>query len=104
MSLESELGLRNNEKVMEMPKIEFGQERGAQLFSLLLKAKDFSWGETETKLSKYTVDYVKKNPINNILLKTIEDFETEGVDEETMYNMALTYENSQRKEKYGVST
>ena len=77
-------------EVMRTPEIVIQEERGAQLFSLLLKAENPEWGETETPLAKETVDYFRDNPLNLEIIKTIKDFHARGVDEETLYNLALT--------------
>lgn len=50
-------------EVLKTPEIVIQEEKGAQLFSLLLKAENPKWGETETPLAKETVEYFKNNPI-----------------------------------------
>jgi len=86
-------------EVMKMPEIVVQEEKGAQLFSLLLKAENPKWGETETPLAKETADYFRDNPLIPEIIKTIKDFYTHGVDEETLYNIALTYQHPERAEK-----
>lgn len=86
-------------EVMKTPEIVIQEERGAQLFSLLLKAENPEWGETETPLAKETADYFRGSPLDHEILKTIKDFYAEGVDEETLYNLALTYRHPERAEK-----
>ena len=86
-------------EVMKMPEIVVREERGAQLFSLLLKAENPEWGETETPLAKETAEHFRDNPIDPEILKTIKDLHREGADEETLYNLALTYQNQERAEK-----
>jgi len=86
-------------EVMKTPEIVVQEERGAQLFSLLLKAENPGWGETETPLAKETTEYFKDNPIDPEILETIKGFYEEGVDEETLYNIALTYQHPERAEK-----
>lgn len=88
-----------NPEVLKTPEIVIQEERGAQLFSILLKAENQEWGETETSLAKETVNYFKNKPINPEILKTIRNFYKEGVDEETLYNLALTYQHPERAEK-----
>ncbi|MBI4599059.1 hypothetical protein HY734_02580 [Candidatus Uhrbacteria bacterium] len=83
-------------EVMKTPDIVIQEERGAQLFSLLLKAQNPEWGETETPLARETADYFRSHPVEPSLLKTIGDFYQEGVDEETLYNLALTYQHPER--------
>tara|TARA_Y100000310_G_scaffold318980_1_gene373682 strand:+ start:60 stop:1205 length:1146 start_codon:yes stop_codon:yes gene_type:complete len=89
----------NSFEVMKTPEIVVQEERGAQLFSLLLKAENSEWGETETLLAKETTEYFRDNPIDPEILKTIKNFYEEGVDEETLYNLALTYQHPERAEK-----
>lgn len=86
-------------EVMETPEIVVQEERGTQLFSLLLKSDNPEWGETETPLTKETAEYFRNNPVDPETLKTIKDFNEEGVDEETLYNLALTYQHPERAEK-----
>jgi hypothetical protein len=86
-------------EVMKTPEIVIQEERGAQLFSLLLKAENPEWGETETPLAKETTEYFRDNPIDPEILKTIKDFYAQGVDEETLYYIALTYQHPERAEK-----
>ena len=88
-----------NFEVMKTPEIVIQEEKGIQLFSLLLKAENPEWGETETPLAKETVDYFRDNPLNPEIIKTIKDFHAQGVDEETFYNLALTYRHPERAEK-----
>ncbi len=88
-----------NFEVMKTPEIVIQEEKGIQLFSLLLKAENLEWGETETPLAKETVDYFRDNPLNPEIIKTIKDFHAQGVDEETFYNLALTYRHPERAEK-----
>lgn len=86
-------------EIMKTPEIVVQEEKGAQLFSLLLKAENPEWGETETPLAKETTEYFRNNPIDPEILKTIKDFYSKGVDEETLYNIALTYQHPERAEK-----
>ena len=64
----------NSFEVMKTPEIVVQEERGAQLFSLLLKAENSEWGETETLLAKETTEYFRDNPIDPEILKTIKNF------------------------------
>ena|GEM_PF-590901 len=86
-------------EVMKIPEIVVQEERGTQLLSLLLKAENPEWGETETPLAQETTEYFRDNPIDSEILKTIKEFYEEGVDEETLYNLALTYQHPERAEK-----
>ncbi len=86
-------------EIMKTPEIVVQEERGVQLCSLLLKAENFEWGEKEAPLAKETVEYFKNDPIDPIILKNIKNFYKEGVDEETLYNFALSYQHPERAEK-----
>ena len=84
---------------MPIPKIVVQEERGAQLFSVLLKAENPRWGETETPLAEETAAYFEQNPLPSEIAETIAKLHSEGVDEETLYNLALTYQHPERAEK-----
>jgi hypothetical protein len=86
-------------EVMQTPEIVIQEEKGTQLLSLLLKAENPEWGETENPLAKETMHYFRDNPLNPEIIKTIKDFHTQGVDEETLYNLALTYQHPERTKK-----
>ena len=86
-------------EVMGIPEIVIQEEKGAQLFSLLLTAENPEWGETEAPLVKETANYFCNNPLNPEIIKTIKDFYIQGIDEETLYNLALTYQHPERVEK-----
>jgi hypothetical protein len=86
-------------EVMPLPEIVIQEERGAQLFSLLLKAGNKEWGETETPLAKETTEYFEKNPLDQDILEIIKELKNQGVDEESFYNLALTYQHPERSEK-----
>lgn len=86
-------------EVMKTPEIVVQEEMGAQLFSLLLKAENPEWGETETTLAKETADYFRDNPLSPEIIGTIKDFYAQGVDEENLYNIALTYQHPERTKK-----
>ncbi len=83
-------------EVLTTPEIIVQEEKGAQLLSLLLKAENLEWGETETPLAQATTEYFKDNQVDSEILNTIKNFYKEGVDEETLYNLALTYECPER--------
>jgi len=93
----------NNKKesfeILPVPEIVIQEERGAQLFSLLLKAENEKWGETETELAKEATDYFRKNSLSLNILEMIRGFHDQGVDEETLYNLALTYQHPEKSEK-----
>lgn len=61
-------------EVMQTPEIVVQKEKGAQLFSVLLKAQNPEWGETKTPLAKETVKYFKENPLNSEILEVVNEF------------------------------
>ncbi len=83
-------------ELMKLPEIVVEKERGAQLFSLLLNAENAKWGETETPLAQEIAEYFEKHPISQKILDEINNFHEQGVDEETLYNLALTYQRPER--------
>jgi len=83
-------------EIMKTPEIVVQGEKGVQLFSLILKAEDPSKGETETPLAKETSEYFKDNPLDPEILKTIKEIREQGVDKESAYNAALTYQHPER--------
>lgn len=86
----------NTFEILKTPEIAVQEEKGTQLFSILLKAENPKWGETETPLAKETSEYFKDNPLSTDILKTIRELQEQGVDEETLYNAALTYQHPER--------
>jgi len=86
-------------EVMPVPNISVRSEKGALLFSLLLKAENPQWGETQTPLAQETADYFQKNPIPQNLSEAIRKLHQLDIDEETLYNLALTYQKPERAKK-----
>jgi len=85
-------------EIMKTPEIVTQIERGAQLFSVLLKAENPKWGETETPIAKEATEYFKENPLASVVHKGIHELHGEGVDEESLYNLALAYDHPERLE------
>ena len=83
-------------EIMKTPEIVVRDERGAQLFSLILKAEDPNWGDTKNPLAKETVAYFKDNPLTPEIKSGIQELRENGVDEESLYNFALAYKNPER--------
>lgn len=91
--------LEKKPEIMPNPTISIKPERGALLFSLLLKAENPQWGETKTPLAQETTDYFQKNPINESVLTVIKKLQQLDIDEETLYNLALTYQKPERAKR-----
>ena len=85
-------------EVMKIPEIVVQEERGTQLLSLLLKAEKPEWGENKTPLAQEAAEYFRENSIDPDLLETIKGLHEESIDEETLYNLALTYQHPERAE------
>lgn len=90
---------KTSAEVMGMPEVVIREERGMQLLSLLLKAADSAWEETNTPLAKDVMQYFARNPLSVDISGTISHLHNEGVDEETLYHMALTYGHPERAEE-----
>jgi hypothetical protein len=90
----------NNIEVMKVPEISIQEEPGVLLFSLILKAKDPNYGESENKsqIVKETNEYFDKNPLDQTTIQILKEMEEDGIDEETLYNLSLTYEHDERVE------
>lgn len=84
--------------VMKAPEIMIQEERGCQLLSLLFKATNVKWGETETPLAKETANYFYNHPLGPEISSSIKNIYAQGVDEEAFYNLALTYQRKDRVE------
>ncbi len=82
---------------MDLPEIVVEEEKGLQLLSVLFKAGDSEWGEKEHPLAKDVVNYFKNNPSSAI--DAIKELRQENIDEETLYNLALTYDHPEREKE-----
>ncbi len=83
-------------EVMKTPEIVTQAEQGAQLFSVLLKAENPNWGETETPIAKEVTEYFKENPLTSEIREGIQKLHEEDADEESLYNLALAYNHPER--------
>lgn len=83
-------------EIMKTPEVVTQVERGSQLFSVLLKAENPKWGETETSIAKEVEEYFKENPLTSVVHEGIHELHEEGVDEESLYNLALAYDHPER--------
>ncbi|MEI6296631.1 MAG: hypothetical protein WCO84_03225 [bacterium] len=89
---------QKNIEVMKIPEIVFEEDCGAQIFSLIRKAREPEWGETKTEIARETVEYFKENPLGKELKDYLNYLKENGFDEETLYNMALIYKHAERQE------
>lgn len=86
------------EKIMEVPKIVVQPEKGAYLLSATLKGCNPEWGNRNHELAKLTERHFEEHPLNPEIKNTIDTLKKEGVDEETLYNLSLTYQHPERTE------
>lgn len=88
-------------EVLRTPEISVCEERGAQLLSCILKAKNPKWGKSAGPFAEEAESYFQKNPLSpeiSEFLDEIRALEEGGVDEETLYTIALTYGRPERNE------
>lgn len=89
-------------EVMKLPEFDVREEKGATLLSILLKGRDSDWGGNDHQLSSEVEIFFEQNPLNEKSIKFLEEIralEDGGVDEEVLYNIALTYEHPEREEE-----
>ena len=84
---------------MQMPKIVIEPEKGINLMSFMLKGYSPEWGDNDHYLSKATNKYFENNPLSDGIRKSLDDLKAlqkDGLDQEALFNMALTYEHPER--------
>jgi hypothetical protein len=86
----------NKEEIMETPEIIIQPEKGSYLMSLAIKGYDLGWGNNDSELTKLTERHFRKHPLDEVVKEKMDKLKSEGVDEETMYNLAITYQNPER--------
>ena len=89
-----------------MPEIGVREEPGAQLLSVMLKAYNPSWGNTDGPISQAIARYFSSKPLNQNIydflnrVGVFKDEEGEDtVDEESLYILALCYKHPERLEE-----
>lgn len=91
-----------NEKLMSNPEIVIEPEKGIHLMSLMLKGYDPEWGNKDHELAKLTNEYFKKNPLSKEIKKSLDELKAlagideEGIDQETLFNISLSYDYPER--------
>ena len=81
---------------MNVPEIVVQPEKGTHLLSIILKGHNPEWGNCDSELAKLTEQHFSEHPLNTDIKNTIEKLTKEGVDEESLYNLSLTYQNPER--------
>lgn len=87
-------------EIMKMPEIVVNEERDAEILSLILKAKNFEWGNTESQIAEETKEYFEQHPLPQKIsefLEKIRALQDGGVDEEALYILALTHRHPERE-------
>lgn len=90
----------NRFDVLNSPEIEIKYEKGEMLLSLLLRGYKRDFGVREHELSIAVDRFFKENPLEEETVEFLKEnkvLEDDGTDSETLFNMALTYENEDRK-------
>lgn len=99
--LEKKIEQQAKPEVLKTPEILLQEENGAQLLSLLLKANNTEWGSCDGSISGEVKNYFEEHPLNpsiSSFLDEIGALQENGVDEEVLYILALTYGRPERKE------
>ncbi len=93
-----EKGVEEEKRVetMNVPEIVVQPEKGTHLLSIILKGHNPEWGNCDSELAKLTEQHFSEHPLNTDIKNTIEKLTKEGVDEESLYNLSLTYQNPER--------
>lgn len=89
-------------EIMQTPEISVQEERGAQLLSFILKAKNPEWGNVDNLLAVEAIRFFSENPLDSEIsgfLDEVRALQRGGTDEEALYILALTYEHPERSTK-----
>lgn len=89
-------------EVMKTPEISVNEEPGAQLLSFILKGANPEWGENKSQFARETNAYFQENPLDQEIsdfLDEIKALQDGGVDEESLYLLASTYQKIERSEE-----
>lgn len=81
-----------------LPSIRLKEEPGTLLLSILFKSLNPRWGNTDSHLSRMVLDYFKFIVLRPEYTSTIQDFYQHNLSEETLYQLALTYNHHERND------
>src|SRR3989344_7620335 len=90
------------DKLMSTPEIVIEPEKGINLMSFMLKGYNPEWGDNDHELSKATNEYFENNPLSDEIRKSLDDLRAlkkDGVDQEILFNIALSYGHPERAEE-----
>lgn len=94
--IEKEMEEEKTVETMNVPEIVVQPEKGTYLLSIILKGNNPEWGNRDSELAKLTEQHFSEHPLNIDIKNAIEKLTKEGVDEESLYNLSLTYQNPER--------
>ncbi|MBL7021866.1 hypothetical protein ISR92_00860 [Patescibacteria group bacterium] len=97
-NIENPNSVEQSPEVMKLPEIEVQEKKGPMLLSILLRGYDHDFGGHQHELSQEVDNFFKQNPLNEEtinFLKEIRAIESNGIDGETLFNMALTRETNE---------
>lgn len=86
-------------EIMKVPEICVAKEDGAQLLSVILKIKNKDWGASNSEITDEIEKYFQENPLNLSISNFFDEIKASqdnGIDEETLYILALTKEHEER--------
>ncbi|HRY36935.1 MAG TPA: hypothetical protein P5230_03620 [Candidatus Magasanikbacteria bacterium] len=100
-NFEQKIESQTSPEVLKTPEILIQEENGAQLLSAILKAKNPEWGNSDSPVSEKAKRYFQENPLSSDISEFLDEnrvLQENGVDEEVLYILALTYGHPERNE------
>lgn len=100
-NIEKQIPLENNVETLKLPGIRVQEEKGATLLSVLLRGYKPDWGSQEHELSRDVDEFFEQNPLDEKSIQFLERkkaLDNNGVDEEVLYNIAMTHDRPERIE------
>jgi hypothetical protein len=97
--IERQPKIETGSEIMKLPEISIKEEKGEVLLSILFKGYDSSWGGHQHELVGEVEKFFEKNPLSEEslgFLREIKALEEGGIDEEVLYEIALTLNDSER--------
>jgi len=85
-------------EIMKVPEIVVRPERGAHLLSVILKGRNPEWGNCNSELAQLANKHFGEHPLSLEISNAIGELAQEGIDEESLYNLSLTYQHPERME------
>ena len=95
-NIEKQTPIKNTNETMKTPEVFVKEEKDATLLSILLRGYKNDFGSHEHELSRKVDEFFEQNPLDEKSIKfltEIKALDKNGIDGETLFNVALTYEN-----------